>query len=266
MGQLYEGTSKVDKALEAYEAAAAVLEEQVGIRVYPEISNNIGVLRQRLGNFAGARVAFEQTQATLVSSAGDVTGEALLALQAMELTLRYNMALLCDHEGDKHRAEVLFRDLLADHPTYTDARLRLARLAMNRDDLVLAQSLCEEAIQLIAPETSADAEVLLATVMLARGDIQGSLKRYEQVTQAKGSKKDPYAMLSMGNLYLQLAKRSVHDKVKEERNFRLALQCFTDVLSADTKNIFAANGAAAVLAEQGEIAEARSIFLKVTQQ
>lgn len=63
---------------------------------------------------------------------------SLSGVRYPSLLNKYAMALA--QNGDNDKAEALLKELLVPHPTYTPARLTLARLAMTRGETALAKS------------------------------------------------------------------------------------------------------------------------------
>ena len=74
--------------------------------------------------------------------------------------------------------------------------------------------------------------------------------------------KDPYALLSLGNLYYAA---KFENKEKDAKYTKLAQDFFWKALQIDPKNIFAANGLGIIEAEQGNIQLAKDIFIKVRE-
>lgn len=60
--------------------------------------------------------------------------------------------------------------------------------------------------------------------------------------QNPSTSNDSYALIALGNIWLQTLYKQTRNKQYDERNQELALQFFTKVLKNDDKNIWASNG------------------------
>ena len=88
-------------------------------------------------------------------------------------------------------------------------------------------------------------------------------KKFERILKQLGTSHDPYALLALGNIWLQTLHHPIPDKEKEKRHQDRAFSLYKQVLRADPKNLFAANGIGAVLAQKGYTQEARDITAQV---
>ena len=85
---------------------------------------------------------------------------------------------------------------------------------------------------------------------------------FQQPTTAN----DAYSLIALGNVWLHCLHVPTHEKEKVKRHQDRALTLYKTVLKNDPRNIWAANGIAAVLAHKGCIPEARDIFAQVNHR
>jgi len=90
-------------------------------------------------------------------------------------------------------------------------------------------------------------------------------KKFERVLKNTENNNDAYALVALGNVWLQTLHMPTKDKEKEKRHQDRALGMYKQVLRNDPKNIWAANGIGSVLAHKGYINEARDIFAQVRE-
>lgn len=77
--------------------------------------------------------------------------------------------------------------------------------------------------------------------------------------------KDTYAMVALGNVWLQALHTPSGDKEKMKIKEERALKMYSTVLQMEPKNIWAANGIGCVLAHKGCMHEARDVFAQVRE-
>jgi len=90
-------------------------------------------------------------------------------------------------------------------------------------------------------------------------------KKFERIIKSERSKDDAYALLALGNVWLQTTYQPTRDQVRLRRHQDRALKNYQNVLHRDEHNIYAANGIGAVLAHRGHVREARDIFSQVRE-
>ena len=72
---------------------------------------------------------------TVSTSPADEEPQKDKRLMALRLNIRFNLACCMEHAHKIGEATELFRSLIKDEPSYTDAYLRLAYLARARGDI-----------------------------------------------------------------------------------------------------------------------------------
>ena len=179
----------------------------------------------------------------------------------------YMYMLTCTHELCTH----VDPTRLKERPNYTDCHLRLGAIAEARGNNKEASVWYRQALT-VSPHC-ADAYTALATLLAASGDLAGAQKKLEKILQRND--KDGYASIMLGNIYFNNAKYDRHRESKEkdlesrkkyEMLLSRALDRYAHVLHKQHSNVFAANGAAAVLFQTGRVREAKHMFLQVGRE
>ncbi|KAJ2883836.1 protein required for normal CLN1 and CLN2 G1 cyclin expression [Coemansia aciculifera] len=302
-GLLYEASS-AKKARKAYSMAADILQRpsttaaadtSVGDAI-PELWNNLGVLSQLTGDddaaifseynqaarkctnaLADARLRLtDMRKGAAPAAAASKAASEVQRLENTLATITYNVARFYEHCGFWDKAEALYTRLLADIPTYIDARLRLAHIAF------FFRGNAEEALEHISQAVAIDSKRSAAWLMrgnieLHRKSVQDARRAYEHVLKDI-AKHDIYALCSLGNYYLAAGK-SDHNRATSEanpasatakkakdmstQNYKRALEFFDKCLLLDERCAAAAHGTAIAMAERGHANDARQVFQDV---
>ena len=96
-----------------------------------------------------------------------------------------------------------------------------------------------------------DSHLLLGNLHMAKGEYGPAQKKYEKVLDNVATKTDTYAMLSLGNIWLETLYQSIPDVEKKKRHAERAFNFYKQVLKLDPTNVYAVNGMGAVLAKTG---------------
>ena len=168
-------------------------------------------------------------------------------------------------------AEQLYRSLIKERPNYTDAYMRLGALAEGRGNAKDASMWYKEALTVL-PHL-ADAYTALAKLHVGGHDFQAAQSKLEKILQKDNL--DAYASITLGNIYLNNARIDKHkekDKDKEDKSkekfkqyLSRALDRYAHVFHRQPNNVFAANGAAAVLFQTGRVKEAKLMFSQIRE-
>lgn len=218
-------------------------------RLCDALRNNVGVMHHRLGALADARAAY---LAVLSSDGGDSPSPADAV--ATSVTTTFNLARLYEDDARPDQARALYEAILLRHPTYTDCYLRLASMARVRGQLDAALQHLQHVltVHVDLPEALA----MQGHIHLERHEYFPAQRKFERVLE-KVDRTDPYALLSLGNIYY-LAR--FERKERKERYMKHAADAFWRVLYADHSNLYAANGLGMVFAEEGRLDAAGEIF------
>jgi RNA polymerase-associated protein CTR9 len=236
----------------------------------PELLNNMGCFHYQAERYDQARENF-QTALNVCVKAGE--GQENVDTDSLVTTISYNLGRTYEASGLLEEAKVVYDGLLARHSDYTDARTRLAYIA-------LRQYPTDEGPRTIGKlhqESSTDLEVrALFGWYLGRvhsrkrpANINEDLElRHYKHTLQNHEKHDRYALIGMGNLYLQSAREmrreTEQDRAKRSSTYSKAVEFFDKALQLDPKNAYAAQGIAiAMVEDKKDYKGALSVFMKV---
>ncbi|TAQ86934.1 hypothetical protein B7494_g4731 [Chlorociboria aeruginascens] len=236
----------------------------------PQLLNNMGCFYYQAEKNEQAREMF---QAALNACVKSGEKEEDIDTDALVTTISFNLGRTYEANGLLDEANTVYEGLLARHGDYTDARTRLAYIALRQNPT----SDGPKAIAKLYQDSSADLEVrALYGWYLGRvnsrkrtGNIaeDPELRHYKHTLQSY-EKHDRYALIGMGNLYLitarEMRRETDQEKQKRSNMYIKAVEFFDKALQLDPKNAYAAQGIAIALVEdKKDFRTALSIFLKV---
>ncbi|KAJ2693110.1 protein required for normal CLN1 and CLN2 G1 cyclin expression [Coemansia sp. IMI 209128] len=297
-GLLYEA-SNAKKACRAYSMAADILQrplpnstECAGDAI-PELWNNLGALSHLTSDddsaifneysqaalkctkaLADARVRLADARKGATPAAASKAAGEIQRLECTLATITYNVARFYERCGFWDKAEALYNSLVADAPTYIDAKLRLAHIAFSfHGNSERALELISQAIGIDSKQSSA--WLMRGNVELQRKSVQDARRAFEHVLKDL-AKHDIYALCSLGNYHLAAGKSdnsradneanpAAAKKAKEmsAQSYKRALEFFDKCLQLDENCAAAAHGMAIAMAERGNAGDARQVFQDV---
>ena len=256
LAQILEDTD-VQAALNAYEQASNMLREHVSPDLPPEILNNIGSLQFRSNHLEEAkslyREALERCRAEVEHDVNYYAG--------MSITIRYNLARVHESLHEDLVAERIYRQILSEQSGYIDCFLRLGSMARDRGQIHEALDFFKEAFRV--DQDNPEAWSLIGNIHLSKKEFGLAQKKFEKILEKH--KDDTYALVALGNMWLETLYQPTKDKTKQDKHYERALQLFKHVLKVDQGNIWAANGVGCLLAWKGHITHARDIFAQVRE-
>ncbi|TMW60601.1 hypothetical protein Poli38472_000643 [Pythium oligandrum] len=258
-------------AISSYIAAEKVM-QHASENVPYELYVNLGALQQRVGKNADAVKSFKRALMQLHSDydgkldSKDTDGDEdmleepeLPKVTSENATILYNMALIYEDLGDHELAKLIYESILEVFPKYIDCLLRLGCMIRDRGDEEEAKKKFEQAL-LVDPHC-ADACILQANMYLQRREWSHAQKQFERVMGMPNMKNDPYALLSMGNIFMS----NLTEKLRYAKNMALSETYYKKTLQLQPRNIFAANGLGIMMAEKGNFELAKLIFSQVRE-
>lgn len=255
------------------------------VAVTSELWNNVGVIRQRTGDYLGARDAFVRSliavsrlESGLQNSVNPIeaayrrpSSSYLNDLQFLELwqpgllksdsfllkpasvSVAFNLAVLFEEQTEFNSAGELFKRIVTAHPHYVDCWLRLSGIAVAQGQYTVAADYCKEVVAVSNQHLGA--WTTLANIHMEKHEYDAAQKIFDNVLQTH--KQDPYALVQYANLFLQAAQSNPD---KKDRYLDKAEEWFSAVLKKDPHNVFAVNGLGVVLARRGLLNDARYAF------
>jgi RNA polymerase-associated protein CTR9 len=243
------------KAADAHLAAVLKSMTALGEPIPPELWNNAGVLRHKLGDLAGAEKAYARA---LPAGALEELLAGTRQVAELEVTTVYNLARLCEDSHAAPKAERLYRAIVAAVPGYADAHLRLSLMAMEQGGLNEATRLVKEA--LAAQPANSDALAVYGGIAVAREDWKKAAAKFRLMPDGE----DDYGQVALGNVYLAQAAKAP-TAAESGAYLDKAFEVFKAVLRKNPRSIYAANGIGCILAEKGHAEEANRIFSQVRE-
>ncbi|KAL6585721.1 Protein CTR9 [Orobanche minor] len=264
-----------------------------------ELLNNIGALHYERGEFELAGEAFKEAlgegiwchfsdadgdRANLIDSSRYPVDASLsirqykdyqvfnrleeqslsLELPWIKVTSLFNLARVLEQLHNTEAASILYCFILFKYPDYTDAYLRLAAIGKARNNVQISLELViDDALKV--DEKCPDALLMLGDLELKNDDW---VKAKETFRTAKDStdSKDSYAAVCLGNWNYFAANRNEKRAPKlEATHHEKAKELYTKVLVQQSANLYAANGAGMVFAEQGQFDIAKDLFTQVQE-
>lgn len=83
---------------------------------------------------------------------------------------------------------------------------------------------------------------MIGNLHLAKQEWGPGQKKFERILKQPATANDTYALVALGNVWLQTLHTPSRDKMKEKRHQERAIAMFKQVLRIDPRNIYAANG------------------------
>lgn len=236
----------------------------------PQLLNNMGCFQYQAEKYELARENFQAALSACVK-AGEK--QESMDTDALVTTISYNLGRTYEASGMLDEANTVYEGLLKRHSDYIDARTRLAYVALRQNPTEDGP----RAVAKLYQEASNDLEVrALYGWYLNRVHSRKrnpniaedpELRHYKHTLQ-NYEKHDRYALIGMGNLYLQTAREmrreTDQDKAKRSSMYSKAVEFFDKALQLDSKNAYAAQGIAiAMVEDKRDYKVALSIFMKV---
>eukprot|EP00698_Gefionella_okellyi_P013130 TRINITY_DN357_c0_g2_i1.p1 TRINITY_DN357_c0_g2~~TRINITY_DN357_c0_g2_i1.p1 ORF type:complete len:1117 (-),score=249.82 TRINITY_DN357_c0_g2_i1:1192-4497(-) len=239
-------------SLKAYENAVK-FKQRAGERVSVQLWNNVGVLRQALGQYDESLEAYNKSLELLGGAE---------PISKANLTVMYNIARLHETTGRSDEAVARYRAILAAHPTYVDCNIRLGCIFRDAGRRQEAEDQFKEVLTHV-PD-SADAWSFLGNLALAKEEWGAAQNKFDRILKDGKHQSDAYAQLQLGNIAYNMIKPDMAaDKL--EASLKRAHDHYRRVLQRDPSNVYAANGIAIVMAERGDLARSKDTFLQVRE-
>lgn len=253
-------------AISSYIAAEKVLKNASEF-VPMELYANLGVLQHRVGKAADAIRCFKRALEQIEnesdeeskSNADDEDDERFPTPNETNVTILYNVALVYEETGERDRAKAIYESILDKFPQYIDCLLRLGCMQRDRGDDAGALKHFDKALEI--DPTCAEACLLQGNIFLRKREWVFAQKKFEKVMGMPNLKNDPYAFLSMGNIFMS----NLGEKNRYTKNMSLSEGYYKKILQNHPSNIYAANGLGIMIAEKGNFELAKQIFSQVRE-
>ncbi|SCU98999.1 LANO_0F00430g1_1 [Lachancea nothofagi CBS 11611] len=262
LSELYQLQNSYKQSLEVLSRAVDQLEAAGDNSIPLEIYNNLGCFHFINGDKTEADKFFEQA-----SNLSKIDGDN----KAVSITILYNNSRSAEFE-DTEKAIHNYQSLLAAHPGYVHARIRYLSLMIMKSK---GEELDEQVNELLQQNPSDLDTRSFYSWFLKNGSKSNKNEKTEKLetnhnrdTLTKYDSHDAYALVSLANLYVTIARESKKlpsskEQDKSRQSFVKAIQLLQKVLQVDPYNIFAAQGLAIIFAENKRFGPALEILRKV---
>ncbi|RUS34355.1 hypothetical protein BC938DRAFT_481013 [Jimgerdemannia flammicorona] len=263
LAQLAEETDPV-KSLKSYEDALSVYYNR-GESVNPEILNNVAAMCHSSGDLTKAEsyynAALQGCEELLVDE-GDSTAKEII--RGLEWTMTYNLGRLYEEMHNLAKATDIYKRIVASHPSYIDAHLRLGAIEQSLGRITEAIEHYKEVFD--TDDKNADAWLMIGLAQAEMNESRNSKKSLERVVR-DCDKNDVYGLIALGNYHLGVARDAKGDdkRLQRQESYRIAAQSFSRVLKSEPTSVYAANGIAIAIAETGSLKEAQQTFDQVRE-
>lgn len=267
MSQLYELQNQYKKSLETLSKASEQIQfvnDGKDNSIPVEIFNNLGCFHFIIGEPEKAKEYFSKSK--LVISTDDST-------KAMNITVDFNIARIVE-ETSPSEAITHYSSIISDHPKYIAAQVRNIFCKFVNNDFEKDDSFVQDMENLMAMNEN-NLEVRSFYTWFLNNDenrsksiLNGLLTTHNKDTLTKYDSHDLYALISLANLYLIIARdlkktQSTKDMEKSKQSFLKAIQLYQKVLQIDPLNCYAAQGIAICFAQSKRMGPALEILRKV---
>ncbi|KAI3615454.1 pol ii transcription elongation factor [Moniliophthora roreri] len=211
-------------------------------RVEVGILNNLGVLAHLDDKYAEARGFYERALTNIASGTGESKGD-------VATSILYNLARVYEEEGEGTLAKEAYDKLLARHPEYVEAKIRLAHLLLSHNLSTQAHELVKQALTSESGNLNIRAYY---TYFLIQSNLPKLAKDFVFATLKEHDKYDVYSLCAAGwIMYTQARELRGGSEVHEERRrgFQRSAEFYDKALQLDPCCAFAAQGLAIVTAE-----------------
>ncbi|KAJ9105261.1 hypothetical protein QFC21_001628 [Naganishia friedmannii] len=241
-------TENFEKAVSAYQTAIEIHSRVRASEASPtettrdllglKMSNNLATLYMLQGNTDGATQMYEQVAASL----GEVNGEEEENFQS---TLLYNLGRAYEDSNDVVRASEVYNTLLAKHPEYVNAKIRLSKLAITLGRHTEADQILKEI------NTSHGSDIEFRSYVshyLHSQEKWVDLSKFATTTR-RNHPDDLHALCTLGTYHYHLARDSKAPEIERTKDYCRAAEAFAQALSLDPTCTVAAQGLAIAIAE-----------------
>ncbi|THU59695.1 hypothetical protein C4D60_Mb07t04760 [Musa balbisiana] len=278
-------SSDAGAALDVFKTARNLIKKG-GQEVPIELMNNIGVLYFEKGEFELAEQTFKEALGDgiwISFLTGSIDRSAYYSFQLLvgyaclsgeHFLIGATSIKVCEGKCGIYRQYIdidrEIHEIVSDslgiyflYPDYVDAYLRLTAMAKARNNIQLSIELITDALKV--DDKCPNALSMLGDLELKIDDWVKAKDTFRAAKDATDGK-DSYATLALGNWnYFAAIRNEKRGPKLEATHLEKAKELYTKVLMQHPSNLYAANGAAIVLAEKGHFDVSKDIFTQVQE-
>lgn len=247
-----------------HDAHIAQLREQLS----PQLLNNIGCFQYQAEKYDVAKDFFQTALNACVKAGEKDEG---IDTDALVTTISFNLARTYEAGGLLDEAKQIYEGLLARHGDYTDARTRLAYIALRQGPTTEGPKAMAALYE--TDSTNLEVRALFGWYVSKSKKRTPNIaddqeQRHYKHTLMHHDKHDRYSLTGMGNLYLTTAREmrrdTDQDKDKRRKTYERSVEFYDKALQLDPKNAYAAQGIGIALVEdRKDLPAAVQIFTRI---
>lgn len=255
LSQLYEQKNMFEKCVFYYEK---IIEQLKFLKndVNWDISNNLACYQYGIGKYEEAKANFDVALEKFEQDSEIVDDK-------IKYTIEYNIIRTEEHitkEEDKSSILKKYNDLIEKIPENMSLYVQLRKCLLDKNSTELFKN--------ISDENPYNLEVRSIHSWMIKADASLGIEDeiiHNKFTLEKVSDKDSYALITLGNIYINICRKLKRDgqnpsEYKLKNSYLKALKLFRNALNLDPYNVYAAQGIAIVYAGLGKHTESLQIL------
>lgn len=207
-----------------------------------QLLNNISALCFVLKDFHKSNEFLELALARLENDDDSVLDHSMMT------TLLYNKGRICEIFSDWNAAEDCYLRVLAAHPAYIDAYLRLGHVSSSKGDLEEADCWFAEAATL--DPDNPEPLIFQADLLFKKEKYDAARDKYQLIL--KNHSDETYILLKFADACFTSFQNGTSNTEEKKSLVEKAFSHFQQVLRFDSTNPYAVNGMGVVLASTGK--------------
>ncbi|KAH8402068.1 hypothetical protein KR009_009545, partial [Drosophila setifemur] len=248
----YEQKQVWKLAIDAYQQA---------IRIYTKLGQVAPV--EWLNNLASVHFLAKSPQQALKTIDGALALAQKENQETNRLTLRFNRSRILE---DLHRcdlAEMAYKDILREYPSYYDCYIRLGVMALRQNKFSAAIEYFKDVLKV--DNDSLAARSYLGNCYMKLGLTTQAMYNHNVILRSSRKPRDPYTMVAVGNVCLKNIQRSMAkgDSPAAKRHQEKALHFYKKALERNPSDLWAANGIGAALGSREHLPHAEMVFREI---
>ncbi|QID87852.1 protein required for normal CLN1 and CLN2 G1 cyclin expression [Saccharomyces pastorianus] len=258
ISQLYESQNQYKISLDFLSKALEEMEFVNKDEVPLEILNNLACYHFINGDLTKADNLFEQAKAKV----SDMN-------KSVNITLEYNIARTSE-KTNWEKSESIYSQITSSHPSYISARIRNLYIKFAHSKINDSEMNIEIDGLLEMNKSDLEMRSFYGWYLKNSEERKNSEKStsHNKETLVKYNSHDAYALISLANLYVTIARdgkksRNPKEQEKSKHSYLKAIQLYQKVLQIDPFNVFAAQGVAIIFAESKRLGPALEILRKI---
>ena len=168
----------------------------------PALYNNIAVLYTTLEKYDQALFYITKAQENLKYIKDPIINKATFD------TLDFNRAYIYERSADYPRATHLYKEIISRNPSYFNAYLRIAFLALRNNDFLRAMNYSKSAKDHADDAHKNNPQAMIASIYLKQDKLKEAFQEFEKLSAT--APHDKYSLISLGNIIYNYSTQMRH--------------------------------------------------------